>query len=237
MLYINILAEVASNLSESAAQSGPEDWHTFAYSAATAIVTVIGSLLVSRKKQRTDDFSAFMKESSDYREEIRHELERKEDEYKNEIEKHRTLIAEKEKMLERLRKENEEYLVHYKFLADYMPQIVWTASPSGDIDYCNQRWFDYTGINVDQARGDGWVKAVYPDDVPKITSEWRNSISKGLPFDTVTRFKKVSDGEYRWFLIRVLPRFDSQGRIVQWIGTSTDINEVYSQKANEHKTV
>lgn len=222
-MFLLLLAQAAS---ESAGKSSTE-WTTIIFSAGTALATVVTSFLFSRKKQRTDDFAAFMKESADFREEIRKELERKQEEYELEIEKHRSLVAEKENMLVHLRKENEDYITHYKFLADFMPQIVWTANPMGDLDYCNQRWFDYTGMSVDQAKGSGWLAVIHPDDVSKIKDEWQAAIKKGLPFETVTRFKRVADGAYRWFMIRVLPRFDSLGRIVQWIGTSTDIHDFY----------
>ncbi len=37
-----------------------------------------------------------------------------------------------------------------RLLADAMPQMVWTARPDGFLDYYNQRWFDYTGLTLEQ---------------------------------------------------------------------------------------
>lgn len=40
----------------------------------------------------------------------------------------------------------------YRFLAETMPQIIWTAKPDGKLDYYNQRWYDYTGTTFEQAK-------------------------------------------------------------------------------------
>ena len=53
----------------------------------------------------------------------------------------------------------------YRFLADAMPQIVWTAKPDGNIDYYNKRWFDYTGMTLEQTKNWGWKRVVHPDDL------------------------------------------------------------------------
>ena len=50
----------------------------------------------------------------------------------------------------------------YHALADAMPQIVWTARPDGRLDYYNRRWFDYTGITLDETEGRGWVPVLFP---------------------------------------------------------------------------
>ena len=44
----------------------------------------------------------------------------------------------------------------YSFLADTMPQIVWTARPDGCVDYYNQRWLDYTALSLEQSKDWGW---------------------------------------------------------------------------------
>src|SRR5262249_25211582 len=49
-------------------------------------------------------------------------------------------------------------------LADAMPQIVYTSSPDGMVDYGNQRWVDYVGVPVEQSIGRKWMEAIHPDD-------------------------------------------------------------------------
>ncbi len=40
-----------------------------------------------------------------------------------------------------------------------------------------------------------------------------------------SRLRRLSDGEYRWFLGRAVPHRDPDGNIVNWFGTCTDIQE------------
>ena len=120
------------------------------------------------------------------------------------------------------RANNEE---NYHALADAMPQIVWTAKPDGRLDYYNQRWFDYTGITLDETEGRGWEMLLHPDDFPKSNEKWREALRTGKTFETEYRFKRASDGVYRWHLARAVPVYDAAGQILQWIGTCTDIEE------------
>ena len=113
----------------------------------------------------------------------------------------------------------------YGFLADVMPQIVWTAKPDGNIDYYNQRWFDYTGMSLEQTQGQGWQLVVHPDDLQHCVDHWTRAIVTGREYEVEYRFKRASDGAYRWHLGRAFPLRGQTGKIVQWVGTSTDIND------------
>jgi PAS domain-containing protein len=50
-------------------------------------------------------------------------------------------------------------------IVDALPGLVWTALPDGQIDFLNQRWREYTGLNYEEACGLGWQAAIYPDDL------------------------------------------------------------------------
>jgi PAS domain S-box-containing protein len=113
----------------------------------------------------------------------------------------------------------------YHVLADAMPQIVYTALPNGELDYYNKRWFDYTGTTLDETQGRGWEMLLHPDDFPKFNNKWREALRTGETFETEYRFKRASDGAYRWHLARAVPIYDPDGRILKWIGTCTDIEE------------
>ncbi|MDQ2731011.1 MAG: PAS domain S-box protein, partial [Armatimonadota bacterium] len=114
----------------------------------------------------------------------------------------------------------------YHALADAMPHIVWTARPDGELDYYNQRWFDYTGTTLAETQGRGWAMMLHPDDLQKWTDLWSEAVRTGESFKTEYRFKRASDGVYRWHLTRALPAYDADGRILKWIGTCTDIEDL-----------
>ena len=56
-----------------------------------------------------------------------------------------------------------------------MPQMVFTAGPDGLVDYCNRRWFYYTGQDAEAAMGLGWRRAIHPDDREAYGSAWERS--------------------------------------------------------------
>ncbi len=120
----------------------------------------------------------------------------------------------------------------YRQLADAMPQIVWTANPDGGLDYYNQRWFDYTGMTLEQTEGWGWEPVLHPDDVENCVRVWSESVRTGDSYQVEYRFKRASDDAYRWHLGRATPVRDESGAIVKWFGTCTDIHE---QKSAEEE--
>jgi PAS domain S-box-containing protein len=118
----------------------------------------------------------------------------------------------------------------YNFLADTVPQIIWTARPDGGLDYYNKAWFDYTGLTLEQTRDWGWSVVLHPDDLQHAVDLWTHSFSTGENYEVEYRFKRASDGAYRWHLGRALPMRDELGEIVQWVGTCTDIDDARCSK-------
>ena len=130
----------------------------------------------------------------------------------------------------------------YRFMADVVPQIVWTAKPDGSVDYFNQRWLDYTGQTLAEALDWGWKRVVHPDDLPVCIERWTKSISTGCDYEVEYRFKRASDSAYRWFLGRAYALYNDRGEAIQWVGTCTDIDaqkRVHSdlEKAVTERTV
>ena len=78
----------------------------------------------------------------------------------------RLFVAYVRDLTERKRTEHElaESLARYRFLADAMPQNVWTADAAGSQDYVNRRWVEYTGIGADDGSRNRWAEIVHPDD-------------------------------------------------------------------------
>ncbi len=108
-------------------------------------------------------------------------------------------------------------------LANAMPQIVWTANPDGLLDYYNDQWVAYTGMTVEQTQGWGWAPVLHPDDLQRCVDVWKHCVETGEPYEIEYRFRRASDGIYRWHLGRALPVRDAEGTILKWFGTCTDI--------------
>jgi PAS domain S-box-containing protein len=110
-----------------------------------------------------------------------------------------------------------------RLIIDTIPTIVWRKLPDGSADFFNRHFREYTGLSLDQGLGWGWMNAFHPDD--RLKEEWRAALAAGKPFEKEARLRRA-DGQYRWFLIRAVPLRDEQGTIVNWYGTSSDIEDL-----------
>lgn len=114
---------------------------------------------------------------------------------------------------------------HFKYLANNIPQMTWTNLPDGEPTYYNQQWYEYTGLNFEQSKADGWRAIVHPDDEVATNRQYQRSLQTGEIFVMENRYKRASDGTYRWHLNRAVPLKNEEGEIVFWIGTATDIED------------
>ncbi len=109
-------------------------------------------------------------------------------------------------------------------LIDAIPQQIWSGPRDGSIDFCNERWRAYTGLQLEELHGDGWQQIIHPDDRKFLLTAWLSSVANGIPFELEARHR-AKDGTHRWFLVRAVPSRDAQGRIMRWYGTNTDIED------------
>src|SRR6266404_224990 len=110
-----------------------------------------------------------------------------------------------------------------RFIIDAIPAIIWRKFPDGSADFLNQHFREYTGLSLEDGLGWGWMNAFHPDD--RLMKEWRAALAAGKPFAKEGRLRRA-DGQYRWFLIRAVPLRDEPGNIVNWYGTSIDIEDL-----------
>ncbi len=171
------------------------------------------SVDITDRKIATDKIKKFNEELESSVKERTSELEKANKELRKQI-KERTKAEEKAKLSEE----------RYRFLADSIPQIVWTANAKGSIDYINKHGFDYAGMDFEHSKGWGWLAILHPHDYIKTLKKWRHSLLTGEPYELEYRLLR-KDGEYRWHLSRALPMRDPNGKIVKWFGTATEIHD------------
>ena len=113
----------------------------------------------------------------------------------------------------------------YRQLAENVPQLVWVSDSDGSITYFNQRWVNYTGLELNLYAGWDWRQIVHPDDLPQAMQKWTTAISTGTPMRDVQYRLRRHDGTFRYFLARAVPMYDAENNITKWLGTCTDIDD------------
>jgi PAS domain S-box-containing protein len=129
-------------------------------------------------------------------------------------------IAERERAKEGVRRSEDRL----RLVIDTIPHQIWSGPPDGSLDFCNAQWLSYMGFTQDEAQGEGWQRMLHPDDRERVLIAWEESVAKGTPYQQEERHRAAA-GQYRWFLSRGVPLRDSEGRIVRWYGTNTDIED------------
>ncbi len=120
----------------------------------------------------------------------------------------------------------------YRFLAESIPQMVWTATPEGALDYVSEQVTRYFGVDPDMLLDAGWLQWVHPEDREHTTERWKHSIQTGEAYETSFRLLRASDASWRWHLVRAVARFGEAGTVVQWFGTCTDIEDQKQAEAH-----
>ncbi len=113
---------------------------------------------------------------------------------------------------------------HFRTLANSGQALIWTADTQGRCDSFNQVWLDFTGRSLSEELGDGWTEGVHPDDLGDCLRQYRAALQRRERFSLVYRLRR-HDGEYRWLLDEGMPRYDSHGEYVGYIGHCLDITD------------
>ena len=122
--------------------------------------------------------------------------------------------------VQQLRREERKFREAFETI----PAMAWIAGPDDDLQFLNRRWVEYTGLSQVENPKEIRRVAIHPDDLDRIERRLAVSIANGEPVEEELRFRRT-DGEYRWFLSRVVPLRDKGGKVVKWYGTATDIQD------------
>ncbi|MDT0651718.1 CheR family methyltransferase, partial [Autumnicola edwardsiae] len=128
--------------------------------------------------------------------------------------------------------------IKFRLLAETIPQLIWITNAEGQFEYFNPKWKHYTGTSSNDSLENKWIKFVHPEDLPSVLDTWKESLKKGSFFSMEYRLKNKK-GEYNWFLAKALPLFGTDGEIIKWFGSYTNIEiqkeaEQALRKSSEH---
>ena len=111
-----------------------------------------------------------------------------------------------------------------RVLMEGIPQLVWRGAPDGAWTWAGPQWSAFTGQLTEESLGQGWLRAVHPDDRPTAHAAWTSALGRGeLVGDW--RLRRAGDASWRWFQTRAIAVRDAAGGTVEWLGTCTDIDD------------
>jgi PAS domain S-box-containing protein len=112
----------------------------------------------------------------------------------------------------------------FRIMANTAPVMIWMSGPDKLCIFFNKGWLDFTGRTMEQELGNGWTEGVHPDDFDHCSGIYVNAFDARREFTMEYRLRRF-DGEYGWLLDHGVPRFESDGTFLGYIGTAIDITE------------
>jgi PAS domain S-box-containing protein len=112
-------------------------------------------------------------------------------------------------------------------MLQHIPVAAWSVMPDGTSDIVNQLWFEYTGQTPEHVNShpEAWMATLHPEDRETAAGIYWDGIRSGRGFAMEARFLRARDGAYRWHLNRAVAVRDSEGNILRFVGTSTDVHD------------
>ena len=121
-------------------------------------------------------------------------------------------------------------------MTEAIPEMLWSATPDGLVDYCNMRVLDYSGLSAEEIMGEGWKHFFHPDDADRAIQIWASCLVTGEPYRVEVRILHAADRTYRWCITSALPLLDQDGRILKWFGTVVDMHDWKQSQEELRKT-
>jgi PAS domain S-box-containing protein len=136
------------------------------------------------------------------------------------------------KMAERKAQESEQ---RFRIMADHAPAMLWMSGTSGDCEFFNKGWLDFTGRSLGQELGAGWAEGIHFEDFQHCMSIYLESFVARRGFRMEYRLRNAK-GEYRWLLDTGVPRYNPDGTFAGFIGSCIDITEskLAEQRTRQH---
>jgi PAS domain S-box-containing protein len=106
----------------------------------------------------------------------------------------------------------------YREIAELLPDMVWTATADGVVDYANQRWREYAGTGDPRT----WLDALHPHERREVLAAWAKALVAREPVSLEVRLAG-GGGEYRSFVVRATPIV--HGDAVKWLGACADVED------------
>lgn len=122
--------------------------------------------------------------------------------------------------------------VRLNAVIDALPGVIWVGRAGAPSDARGAEWAAFTGQSHDEASGEGWLDAVHADDRVRARTLWFAPDPNAWPdrYDIEIRLWHAPSRRYRSVSMSVRPMRGASGKLLDWVGVITDIDE---RKRNE----
>ena len=110
----------------------------------------------------------------------------------------------------------------FRSIVETHADIVWVSDWNGQMRHPVPAWCALTGQKPEEMLGLGWVDAIHPDDLARLSQGWSEAVEQRRRFEAEFRVRKASGG---WAKVatRGVPLLRADGRIREWVGTTIDV--------------
>jgi PAS domain S-box-containing protein len=113
---------------------------------------------------------------------------------------------------------------HYRHMVELNPHTPWVLDGEGKVIDASSRWQKTTGMAMPEAMGDGWMRALHPDDVEHTIQAIQNTLRTGQPIDIEYRVTGT-DGSWKWMWSRGSAVTGPSGEVLRVYGTVEEIEQ------------
>jgi diguanylate cyclase (GGDEF)-like protein/PAS domain S-box-containing protein len=104
------------------------------------------------------------------------------------------------------------------------PVGIFETDAHGSCLFVNDRWRAFTGLDLSESLGWGWLEGVHPDDRPMVLAEWSAAVRERRDFQLEYRLRRP-DGTTTWVAGSATPIRGPDDSLSGHLGTVTDITE------------
>lgn len=112
----------------------------------------------------------------------------------------------------------------FRKMVENFPTMIWRADKNLSCDYVNKTLMDFLGLRFEEALGDGWIKAIHPEDMEWCSKTYTDAFINRASCEMEHRMCRY-DGEYRWVICMGTPYYDVEDNFAGYTGTVYDITD------------
>ena len=137
---------------------------------------------------------------------------------RRQVEELQQALRDKEKAVLALAASEERF----RTLCDHAPVGIFVDDGNGNGVYHNSKCGEITGLLLDEGQGDGWHKAIHPDDRERVVKRVSESVARQESYQDCNRYVHP-DGTVRWVEGIAVPVKGADGELVAYVGTLLDV--------------